>query len=379
VGSKTQIEIVKAGRAAIAKWRRSNPDVLLNLTDADLQDVDLRGANLKRVDLTGADLRGADLVGAQLGEAELTRADLRGARLVKADCYLTRFFKATLRDAECSGAYFRKAEMTQVDLSGADLAKSDLIEANLANGSLKGATLVGADLSRACLTGVDLRESVAGWTIFGGLDLTLPIGVDQMKHIGPSTVGMDTAVLSGGKLPIEFLQGCGISEGILRNWESSFGHPFERLPAFIRYAPDDASFAQHLSKLAQQKGLRCWLDEAPESAADRKSRVSPATYESIERVVLCASKASLTSWWVEDELDRVFEREQRIKQETGRDVRLLYPLNLDGYMFSGDWKHKQEKQIAKLAIDFVGWRRNAEKLDQETTRLLQIMTGEKKS
>ena len=51
-------------------WRRSNPDVLLNLSDADLQDVDLRGANLKRADLTGADLRGADLVGAQLGEAE---------------------------------------------------------------------------------------------------------------------------------------------------------------------------------------------------------------------------------------------------------------------------------------------------------------------
>ncbi|MBI1314838.1 TIR domain-containing protein [bacterium] len=377
MGSRSLIEIAKRGRLAITRWRKANPEVLLNLSDADLQDVDLRGANLKRADLTGADLRGADLVGAQLGEADLTRADLRGARLVKTDCYQTRFFKATLRDAECSGAYFRRAEMTQIDLSGADLAKADLVEANLSNGSLKGATLVGADLSNSCLTGVDLREAVVGWTVFGRLDLTQPIGVEQLQHVGPSTLGIDTAVLSHGKLPPEFLRGCGISEGILQNWAACFGHPFESLTCFIRFAPDDASFAQHLFRLAQDKGLRCWLDGAPESASERRSRTSPRTYESTERILLCASKASLTSWWIEDEFERVFEREQRLKKETGRDVRLLYPLNLDGFMFGGDWKHAREKQIAKQAIDFVGWRRNEAKLDQELTKLLQTMTGEK--
>lgn len=377
MGSQSLIEIAKKGRAAIAKWRRSNPDALLNLSDADLQDVDLRGANLKRADLTGTDLRGADLVGAQLGEAELTRADLRGARLVKADCYQTRFFKATLREAECSGAYFRHADMTQVDLSGSDLTKADLIDANLSNGSLKEACLLGTDLSRSCLTGVDVRDAVVGWTVFGHLDLTQPLGVDQIRHVGPSTVGLDTAVLSNGKLPPEFLRGCGISEGILQNWDASFGHPFEQVSGFIRFAPDDASFAQHLYRLAQEKGLRCWLDEAPETATKRHARSSPATYESTERVLLCASKASLTSWWIEDELERVFNREKKLKKQTGRDVRLLYLLNLDGFMFGGDWKHARDKQLAKQAVDFVGWRRNEAKLEQELTKLLQTMTGGK--
>ena len=377
MGSQSLIEMAKQGRMAIAKWRRSNPDVLLNLSDADLQDVDLRGANLKRADLTGADLRGADLVGAQLGEAELTRADLRGARLVKADCYQTRFFKATLRDSDCSGTYFRRSDLTQVDLSGADLAKADLIETNLSNGSLKGASLVGADLSRSNLAGVDVREATVGWTVFGHLDLTQPIGVEQMQHIGPSTVGMDTAVLSHGKLPPEFLRGCGISEGLVQQWTASFGHPFENLTCFIRFAPDDASFAQHLYRLAQNKGLRCWLDGAAESAPERHAKSSPAAYETTERVLLCASKASLTSWWVDDELERVHNREQRLKKETGREVRLLYPLNLDGFMFGGDWKHPRDKQIAKQAVDFVGWRRNEAKLDQELTKLLQTMTSGK--
>lgn len=377
MGSRSLIEIARRGRAAIARWRRANPDVLMNLSDADLQDADLRGANLKRADLTGADLRGADLVGAQLGEAELTRADLRGARLVKADCYQTRFFKATLRDAECGGAYFRRAEMTQVDLSGADLTRADLVGANLSNGSLKEAVLVSCDLSHACLTGVDVREAVVGWSVFGHLDLTQPIGVEQMRHIGPSTVGIDTAVMSDGKLPVEFLRGCGVSEGILQNWSGLFGHPFQRLSCFIRFAPDDASFAQHLYRLAQKKGLRCWLDEMPESAAERRSRLSPGGYESVERVLLCASKASLTSWWIDDELERIDEREQRLKNESGRNCRLLYPLNLDGFMFGGDWKHPRDKQISRQAIDFVGWRRNQSKLEQELSRLLQTMVSEK--
>ena len=53
---------------------------------ADLQDTDLRGANLREAQLQGADLRGvdlreADLQGANLRGANLRWADLRGAKI----------------------------------------------------------------------------------------------------------------------------------------------------------------------------------------------------------------------------------------------------------------------------------------------------------
>ena len=371
------VEIVKRGRTAIAKWRRANPQMLLNLSDADLSGVNLRGANLKRADLTGANLQGADLVGTQFAEAELTRADLRGAKLVKADLYQTKLLKATLADTDCSGAYFRRADLTQADLSNANLTKADMIEVNLTNGSLKNANLIGADLSGANLVGVDLRQCVMGWTRLCQLNLTQLVGLEQIKHIGPSTLGFDTALLSHAKIEPEFLQGCGIGEGVIAKWKELFSHPLQETPCFIRFAPDDASFAKHVLKRGQEKGLRCWLDEMPDKPEARKKAAAAVTYESNERILLCASKASLTSWWVDDEIERILGREEHAKEQS-RETRYFYPINLDGYMFSGDWKHKREKQIAKLSIDFVGWRRNNEKFDVELAKLIQIMLGEKK-
>jgi uncharacterized protein YjbI with pentapeptide repeats len=376
VGNTKQIEVVKHGRVALAKWRRDNPDVLLLLTDADLQDADLRGANLKRADLTGADLRGANLIGAQLSEADLTRADLRGARLTKADFYAARLFKATLDNAEAGGVYLRRADMTEADCSGADLTKADLREVNFRNGTLAGASLVGADLSFAKLAGVDFQDAVLGWSTLGHVDLKQVVGLDQIRHVGPSSIGLDTARISHSKLTETFLQGCGISEGVIQHWKSLFGHPAEEFSCFIRFAPDDESFARHLAERAQARGLRCWLDEMPNSPKDRRVRSAPTNYETTERVLLCASKASLSSWWVNDEIARLTTREKRHKEDTGHPVRFFFPLNLDGFMFSGDWKHAQEKQIAKLAIEFVGWRRNNDKFDLELTKLIQFMVSE---
>lgn len=376
MGSTKLIEVAKRGRASLAKWRRANPDVLLLLTDADLQDADLRGANLKRADLTGADLRGANLIGAQLSEADLTRADLRGARLTKADFYAARLFKATLSSSEAGGAYMRRADMTEADCSGTDLTKADLREVNLRNGTLAGASLVGADLSFANLAGTDMRDAMLGWSTLGHVDLSQVVGLDQVRHVGPSSVGLDTARLSHEKLSEGFLQGCGITEGVIQNWKSLFGHPAEQFSCFIRFAPDDESFARHLAERAQARGLRCWLDEMPNSVKDRRARSAPTNYETTERVLLCASKASLSSWWINDEIARLATREQKHKEQTSRAVRFFFPLNLDGFMFSGDWKHAQEKQIAKQAIDFVGWRRNKDKFDLELTKLVQYMVSE---
>ena len=60
-------------------WRKENPEVVIDLSLADL-----RGADLRDADLIGANLIGANLIGAKLRGADLTEADLRGAKLSKA-------------------------------------------------------------------------------------------------------------------------------------------------------------------------------------------------------------------------------------------------------------------------------------------------------
>ncbi len=377
MGSKSLIAIAKQGRAALAKWRQANPDVLLNLSEADLRGADLRGANLKRADLTGAILREADLVGAQFSEADLTRADLRDAKLIKADFYGAKLFRATIAGADASGAYFRRTEMTQCDLRGSDLTKADLIDASLNKAALNDAIFIAAELARTQLREADFSGATFGWTLLNSLDLSESIGLADIKHIGPSSIGLDTASRSHGVLSADFLRGCGVAEGVIKQWQSLFGHPAEQATCFIRYLGEDAVFAQSLFRIAQAKGLRCWLDEMSDDF-ERRTHLTPKTYETTERVLLCASKPALKSKWINTEFERVMTREHDLAEATGRDVRLLFPLNLDGFMFSGDWKHKQEKLIAKQSIDFVGWRRNTEKLEAEFNKLLPLLIGEKR-
>jgi pentapeptide repeat protein len=90
---------VSAVRGDFAAWRRDNPQVVLDLSGADLKAVKLPGAYLHEANLHVADLRGADFTGAVLRNANLTGADLRGAILDRAD--LT---GAVLERAALSGA-----------------------------------------------------------------------------------------------------------------------------------------------------------------------------------------------------------------------------------------------------------------------------------
>ena len=48
MASSKVLEAVKEGKQALAKFRAANPNVLLDVTEADLKGADLRGMNLRR-------------------------------------------------------------------------------------------------------------------------------------------------------------------------------------------------------------------------------------------------------------------------------------------------------------------------------------------
>jgi uncharacterized protein YjbI with pentapeptide repeats len=120
------------------------------------------------------------------------RPDLFRARLTKIDLSEAHLNEARLSGADLSGAHLRGAYLTRTDLREADLF---------------GADLYGADLSQA-----DLRGAVVGYTLFGDLDLSEVIGLDTVRHDGPSTIGIDTIYKSHGQISEAFLRGCGVPE-----------------------------------------------------------------------------------------------------------------------------------------------------------------------
>ena len=79
------VALLKQGVDAWNAWRRYNPDIRPDLSEANLSGADLRRAHLYGTNLTGANLTGADISEAGLSGADLSGADLSEAPLVSAD------------------------------------------------------------------------------------------------------------------------------------------------------------------------------------------------------------------------------------------------------------------------------------------------------
>ena len=108
-----------------------------------------RRANLERVNLVGADLHGVNLAEANLYQCNLSKANLQGASLAKAN----------LQGALLGGANLQKASLWEADLQGARLSLANLQEANLSRANLSGANLRESNLQRANLSRANVQEA----------------------------------------------------------------------------------------------------------------------------------------------------------------------------------------------------------------------------
>jgi hypothetical protein len=267
------------------------------------------------------------------------------------------------------------AYLHRVDLTGAHLRGTDLTGADLAGADLRRAALTEADLFMADLAGADFAGARLGWTTLGDVNLSVVQGLDTVKHIGPSIIGIDTLYRSHGNIPEVFLRGAGVPEDFITYIKSLVGRPFEFYSCFISYNHTDKSFARRLHDQLQGRGIRCWLDE-------HQMRPGDDIYEEIDRgirlsdkVLLCCSQASLSSWWVDNEINKAFEKERRLMQEHGAKVLALIPLNLDGFLFR--WTSgKAEEVKSRLAADFTGWKRSNPRFERAFESVMRALRAD---
>jgi hypothetical protein len=300
VANEQHLRILKQGTDAWNRWRLENPEIV----------PDLSGANLIR-----AGLSEANLIGADLRVADLSRADFSGADLRVAD----------LRGADLSGAY----------LNGADLS---------------GASLELAHFIRTELSGANLSKALIGWTVFASVDLRGVKGLDKVHHIGPSTIGIDTVYLSQGEIPEVFLRGAGVPDDFIKYMHSLTGKALQFYSCFISYSDKDRDFVERLYADLQSNGVRTWY--FPEDAKWGESvwgEIDRAIKIYDKLVVVC-SQNSLQSDPVLREIERALRREDREHKN------ILFPITIDDYVFN-EWEHaRRDDVLNKVAGNFKDWR-----------------------
>jgi hypothetical protein len=346
MANEEHLKILMEGDLSWFWWRYSNPNVIPNLSEA----------NLYRAELEGLDLGGL-----------IEFKGKNGFGIPKYTAHYSHLSFANLSEANLVDANLKLANLYFANLRGADLSGANLEGASLRGANLYGAKLDGAKFSRCKLDG----------TLFGNNDLSRVVGLDTVIHRGPSTVGVDTIYVSKGKIPKKFLRGCGIPETFITYMHLLSEQPIQFYSCFISYSHADKSFARRLHDALQGKGIRCWLDEHQLLPGDRIYTEVDRGIRLWDKVLLCCSKESLASWWVENEIQIAFEKEQQLRKQRGQDVLALIPLNLDGYLFGDECKHGLAAQIrARLAADFTGWETDNSKFETEFEKLVRALRAD---
>ena len=366
--------ILKQGVEAWNRWRESNPGIWPDLNGADLRSVDLAGARLTHADFRSANLAGVRFVGAQMGGAVFTAANLTAAKFSGSNLFSVDFDRADLTGAELDRAELMRAELGRADLAGAILRQANLRQAqlngarlflaDLSDANLEGASITETNFTRTTLTGTNLSRAVMLDTIFADCDLSTSVGLDSVRHIGPSTIGIDTIYRSQARIPEAFLRGAGVPDDFITFMRSLVGQPWQYFSCFISHSAKDMRFCDRLCADLEARHVRKWYFEKDARWGELVWRDIDRSIQLLDKVVVVCSKNSLQSGPVVREIDLALNREHR----EGKSV--LFPITIDRYVFD-KWDNPRKADVlAKVVGDFRDWNRSPGKYELALTRLM---------
>lgn len=323
------VAIAKGRAFAIARWRarsfQARPHLDLSrayLSGIRMPGVDLSFDDLTEIDLTRADLRNGNFNGARLRQAHLSRCNLNRANFADSQAAGVSFIRSNLRGCNLDNADLRGADLSNCDagfatLVGANLAGADLTEADLTMADLTDANLNGARLNAACLdvanlTRCDLRraslvrtrldrtlleDGVVDMTLFADCDLSATLGLETLRHEGPSIVGADTLARSRGGIPETFLRSAGVPPEFIdgTGWLLNAGTSHQRV-LLIASTVDD-TIVSWLEQELRLRGLQCWRLLSDDEETIHTSQVIPpmSRFRNFDRVALLCSRDGLES------------------------------------------------------------------------------------
>jgi uncharacterized protein YjbI with pentapeptide repeats len=201
----------------LRELRKAEPNLRIDMSNANLSNVSLSGTNLQGARLIGANLSGADLRSADLSASLLMGANLQGANLSNARL-TANFDRADLSNANLDLANLTNVGMQRVNLSGASLREAQLSRADLAEANLQGANLSSAHMNGAYLQRANLRGATMTSASLFNADLSQALLSDvNLEGANLTKTKFEGANLTGTNLRMANMTGANFTAAVLTN------------------------------------------------------------------------------------------------------------------------------------------------------------------
>ena len=241
--------------------------------------------------------------------------------------------------------------------------------ANLTDANLSGALLEFAVLNATTLQNADFTEVMLFGTTLGDIDLSQVQNLETVIHNGPSVIGIDCIYQSRGNIPEIFLRGCGVPEDFITYMRSLVGVAIEFYSCFISYSSKDDEFLKRLYADLQSVGVRTWYAAEDLKIGDRfRDRIDEAV-RLHDKLLLVLSENSVSSQWVEKEVETALEKER----EQGKIV--LFPVRLDGAVEEIKTGWAADVRRTRHIGDFSDWK-NHDSYKKAFERLMRDLKAE---
>jgi TIR domain/Galactose oxidase, central domain/Kelch motif len=193
-------------------------------------------------------------------------------------------------------------------------------------------------------------------------------GVDELlrKSLTPqSTLPFSSLVSVSSQKRVDQLPSVPDSEGIIphASAQQESRSPTEFYSCFISYSSYDEDIAKRLYTDLQSKGVRCWFAPHHMKIGDKiRSRIDESI-RTYDKLLLILSQHSVTSPWVETEVEAAFEQEQQQKKL------VLFPVRIDETVMQTKQSWAAEIRRTRYIGDLTHWK-DRSSYDQVFTRLL---------
>ena len=366
MASPIHVDLVKKGTKSINDWRENNPNLILDLSGAKLEHINISHANLapvclskakiklsnlikvdmKKCNLANINILSSILLGANLFEANLSNSkiyssfcdslNLSKANISKSDfsfSYFTHsnFNGANLSEIQCFESGFSAADFANSNLNGSNMSYCLFKFSNLSKTNLSHASFIGSSFLENDFSTTNLTDAEIGKTVFQSCNLSGCKGLGSVKHNGPSSIDFQTIKKSVVSLNNSL-------EPDFKNFLFSAGFPMEliqQLPtifeevkyysAFVSYGEPNKKFAEKLRKDLEDKGVTCWLYSLDGTVGKRTwEEIIQKRREADKMIILCSADSLVR--------DGVLKE---IEEQLDEDPEKIIPISLDDL-----WKHK---------------------------------------